>query len=63
MNGAAYAHNGALWSRLAMEAVEQEQFDSVPNPEGVTSNHRFPFGLGIKATISSCWRIRLSGYG
>jgi hypothetical protein len=43
MNGAAYADDGALRQRFVVEAVEQHQFYSVPNPEGVTSSHRFAF--------------------
>ena len=52
MNHAAYANKGALWPGLTMEAVEQQKLDSVPNAEGVTSGHRFPFGLGMTLPFS-----------
>ena len=49
----ANADYSALWSRFAMEAVEQQKFNSIPHLEGATPSHRFGFGLGMMLPLIS----------
>src|SRR6476620_226522 len=60
-NHAAHADNGALRQRFVVEAVEQHQFDSVPDPEGATASHRFGFGAGAAHHTSCMWNTGRRG--